>query len=122
MEGHPMKMDPMPPRPTNRDLGDRILQVHDCQERHQAKNAASFRDLRRDVARIMDALHLHPGQKPTIAGDTSRKAFFRTVLATGTSLGALGGLTLGYRAVVALAPATWHWITVLNAAILSGKF
>ncbi len=116
-----MKMDPMPARPTNRDLGDRLVQVHDCQERHQRKATEHFRKINDEILEIKGGMGLLPGQKPTIATNTGRQSFVRTALATGTSLGAFGGLFMAYRAVVFLAPATWHWLVVLNHLILTGK-
>lgn len=115
-------MDPMPARPTNRDIGDRLVQVHDCLEGHKRGNDAHFKKLNDDVLQIKRGLGMQPGQKQTIATNTGRQSFVRTVLASGTSLGALGGLLLAYRLVVALAPSTWHWLVAINHAILDGKF
>ena len=115
-------MDRLPARPTNKDLGERLVQVHDCLEGHKKGNDKHFKVLFDDMVEVKSALGLQPGQKPTIATNSGRQSFMRTVLATGTALGSIGGLLLAYRAVVALAPATLHWFVVLNRVILSGKY
>lgn len=117
-----MKMDPMPTRPTNHDIGRRLVQVHDCLEGHKEANDANFEALGKEITAIKTGLGMQPGQKQTIATNSGRQSFVRTVLASGTSLGAVGGLLLAYRMAVALAPSTWHWLIAINHAILSGKF
>lgn len=107
-----MKMDPMPLKPTNRDLGDRLVQVHDCVEKHQRANTAHFKTLTDEMAVVKAAV-----EKPTSGTSTPWQAWRRTLYATTTGVTTVAVV---YKVALAAGPGIWEAIKGLMRAAAHG--
>lgn len=107
-----MKMSPMPAKPTNRDLGDRLVQVHDCVEKHQKSNLAHFKTLTEDMAKVKAVV-----EKPTAGTSTPWQAWRRTLFATTTSVTSVAVI---YKIALAAGPGIWEAIKGLMHAAAHG--
>lgn len=114
-----VKIDPITsPRPTNRELGDGINQVHECFEAGKRDNAREFLKIKRDVQDIKDALGLGLNGKKPAGLSSQRGAFLRTLTAT---LASMGGVVIVWKGLAVLLPALAVAFEILNKAITSGK-
>ena len=140
-----MKMDPVGDRPTNRDLGLRLVQVHDCLEGHKKSNDAHFHRLTKenheaktaleavkadvasvkvdvaaakaDLMSIKEGFGMQPGQKPTAGTSTPWQAWRRTLYASATGVTTVAVV---YKVILAAGPGVWEAIKGLMHAAAHG--
>jgi hypothetical protein len=113
-----VKIDPITSlRPSNRQLAIQGNQLHQCLESHKTDTTREFRHLKRDVQEMKDALGV--GQKKQrVATQSTMAAFWRTVMATTSSITAVGII---YRSVQVFGPSIKVATLALLHAMATGR-
>lgn len=106
-------------RPTNRDLATGINHLNRRFDAHQDDDRKAFGSIRKDIVELKIALGLNAQGKRASGLSTPRQAFWRTVLA---SLSSMGGVLIVWKMLAVIWPAVAVAFTVLNKAIITGNF
>lgn len=115
-----MKIDPITSlRPTNRELGEGINQIHDCFEDYKGTTDRAMKTLRDEVKDIKTALGIDGDRRRVSGLSSTRGAFFRTF---GATMASMGGVVIVWKILAVAAPSLALLFKTLNDAVLTGKF
>jgi len=116
-----VKLDPIKPPATLPKAIAAVFQVHACVEDHKEQTAEGFKQVDAKIVAIQEAMRLHD-PSTTVAGlSTPRQAFWRTVRAVSTAIGAVAAAGVVIRFVVAATPGLREIGHAVWVAILAGK-